>query len=134
MNNDTNLNCCLNYDYAADGKAAGCETPTGDRMKDWTIGSTSNFARQAAFKARTRQDVYFGVGSYGNNMTRAGYCYRLSLTSVTKDIIVQVVNQGADVPDGNFDLMVADGGFGLFDACADSVEPLYKTNGSLWGA
>ena len=33
MNNDTNLNCCLNYDYAADGKAAGCETPTGDRMK-----------------------------------------------------------------------------------------------------
>lgn len=38
------------------------------------------------------------------------------------------------MPDGNFDLMVADGGFGLFDACADSVEPLYKTNGSLWGA
>ena len=38
------------------------------------------------------------------------------------------------MPDGNFDLMVADGGFGVFDACADSVEPLYNTNASLWGA
>ena len=38
------------------------------------------------------------------------------------------------MPDGNFDLMVADGGFGLFDACADGVEPLYNTNKTLWGA
>jgi len=61
---------------------------------DWTIGSASNNARQAAFKVRTKQDVYFGVGSYGNDMTRAGYCYRLQVSNVNKDIIVQVVNQG----------------------------------------
>ena len=30
--------------------------------------------------------------------------------------------------------MVADGGFGLFDACADTMEPLYDTNATLWGA
>lgn len=38
------------------------------------------------------------------------------------------------MPDGNFDLMVADGGFGLFDACADGIEPFYNTSGPLWGA
>jgi len=37
------------------------------------------------------------------------------------------------VLDGNFDLMTADGGFGLFDACADGVEPFYNSTKSLWG-
>ena len=44
--NDTNINCCLNYDYVADGTAAGCGTPTGDRMKgslfNIVITSTNN--------------------------------------------------------------------------------------------
>lgn len=115
-----------------------CSTCISYQCLDWTIGSTSNSKREASFKARTKQDVYFGVGSYGNNITRAGYCYRLTATNVAKDIIVQVVHQGAyqlvncnslyshvytlmhlitgaDVRDGNFDLITADGGFGLFD-------------------
>ena len=36
--------------------------------------------------------------------------------------------------DGNFDLMTADGGFGLFDACADGVEPMFNSTASKWGA
>lgn len=48
-------------------------------------------------------------------------------------ILMIHIRAGDDVPDGNFDLMVADGGFGLFDACADSVEPLYNTNATSWG-
>jgi len=127
--NVSQARCCLHYDYASDGTAAGCGTPTDDRITglysfisrfkktilyvfllivapktcntcmayqclDWTVGSRTNAQREAAFRARTGQDVYFGVGSYGDNMTRAGYCYRLTVTNVLKDIIVQVVNQG----------------------------------------
>lgn len=73
---------------------ADCSTCIAYQCLDWTIGSKTNAKREAAFKARTKQDVYFGVGSYGNNITRAGYCYRLTVTNVAKDIIVQVVNQG----------------------------------------
>lgn len=29
--------------------------------------------------------------------------------------------------------MVADGGFGLFDACADGPEPMYNSTKSAWG-
>ena len=50
--------------------------------------------RQSAFQQRTKQDVFFGVGSYGNNEARAGNCYRLTVSGVVKDIVVQVVNQG----------------------------------------
>jgi hypothetical protein len=47
-----------------------------------------------------------------------------------------VVNQGADVPDGNFDLMTADGGFGLFDSCTSSGSalPMYSGNKNVWGS
>jgi hypothetical protein len=100
---------------------------------DWTAGSVSNTKRQAAFKARTGNDVIFGVGSYGDNTTRAGFCYRIKVSNVARDLIVQVVNQGSDVPDGNFDMMIADGGFGLFDACADGAQPQYATTPSVWG-
>ena len=61
---------------------------------DWTIGSNANAIREASFFQRTGQSVYFGVGSYGNNATRAGFCYRIKLSSVIKDVVIQVVNQG----------------------------------------
>ena len=64
---------------------------------DWTVGSNGNAVRQIAFKQRTGNSVLFGVGSYGNNITRAGYCYRLTVSGVFQDLIVQVVNQGSSV-------------------------------------
>jgi hypothetical protein len=91
--------------------------------------------REAAFKAQTGIDVHFGVGSYGNNQARAGLCYRISAASLSKDLIVQVVNQGGDVPDGNFDLQMGDGGYGIFDACVKdgTSMPQFDGTGSQWG-
>ena len=93
-------------------------------------------AREKAFFAATGEKVYFGVGSYGNDQTRAGLCYRITASGVDRDLIVQVVNQGGDVPDGNFDLQVGDGGYGVFDACvADGTTvPQFDGAGSQWGA
>lgn len=90
--------------------------------------------REASFLAATGQSVYFGVGSYGNNQTRAGLCYRITVASADRDLIVQVVNQGGDVPDGNFDLQVGDGGFGLNGACVQSNLPQFAGDASVWGA
>jgi len=94
--------------------------------------------REAQFKASTGQSVYFGVGSYGNNQARAGLCYRIQVASVDRDMIVQVVNQGGDVPDGNFDLQMGDGGFGVFDACVSgsggTSVPQYSGTTAAWGA
>jgi hypothetical protein len=93
-------------------------------------------ARQQSFFAATADNVYFGVGSYGNDQTRAGLCYRITASGVDRDLIVQVVNQGGDVPDGNFDLQVADGGYGVFDACVaeGTSVPQFDGSGAQWGA
>ncbi len=46
-----------------------------------------------------------------------------------------MVNQGGDVPDGNFDLQMGDGGFGIFDACVKdgTAVPQYDGTGADWG-
>ena len=126
---------CLNSADPAMGTVSSCSTCVAYQCIDWTTGSAGNVIRQNAFFKRTGLDVYFGVGSYGNNQARGGLCYRITVSSVDKDLIVQVVNQGADVPDGNFDLMVGDGGFGLFDSCsADGTTlPMYNAPSSVWG-
>lgn len=148
---DTSL-CCENTDYSnteylncVNGKdfptspIANCGTCVAYQCMDWTVGSKLNAQRQAAFLQQTGQDVYFGVGSYGgayqNDPTKGGICYRISTTTIKKDIIVQVVNYGGDVPPGNFDLQVADGGFGIYDACTSSGTKMPQFNGSisLWG-
>ena len=100
---------------------------------DWSVGSAGMQEREFLFNKRTGQNVYFGVGSYGNDNKRAGRCYRITTDSVDRDLIVQVVNQGSDVADGNFDLMQADGGFGIFDACSSSSVPQYSSVSTAWG-
>ena len=117
------------------GKITNCNNCVAYHCIDWTVGSQGNQQREASFLKRTGNDVYFGVGSYGNIQSRGGLCYRVSVTSVKKDLIVQVINQGADVPDGNFDLMVGDGGFGLYDACSSdgTSVPMYSAPGPAWG-
>lgn len=141
------LTCCATTSYASSwqsclnsadttlGKVTTCNNCVAYQCIDWTAGSQANQQREASFLQRTGQDVYFGVGSYGNVQSRGGLCYRVSVTSVKKDLIVQVINQGADVPDGNFDLMVADGGFGLYDSCsADGTSvPMYGAPSDVWG-
>ena len=139
--------CCASTSYsssysscknAADptlGTITSCTTCVAYMCIDWTVGSAANAAREKSFLQSTGNDVYFGVGSYGNNQARGGLCYRITVNNVKKDLIVQVVNQGADVPDGNFDLQVADGGTGIFDACSsDSTLPMYAGNVLNWGS
>lgn len=44
----------------------------------------------------------------------------MTFNEVDRDVIAQVVNQGGDVPDGNFDLQMGDGGFCIYDACVSA--------------
>ena len=106
-----------------------------DRCIDWTVGSSLNAIRESQFLAQSGQDVYFGVASYGSNPNGGGICYRISTDSIAKDIIVQIVNYGGDVPAGNVDLQVADGGFGLFDACTPTSTkmPQFNSTAGVWG-
>ena len=117
------------------GKVTTCNNCVAYQCIDWTTGSQANQQREEAFLRRTGQDVYFGVGSYGNIQSRGGLCYRITVTSVKKDLLVQVINQGADVPDGNFDLMLGAGGFGLYDSCssAGTSIPMYNAPSDAWG-
>ena len=82
---------------------------------DWLAGSAGMQQREANYLARTGDRVYFGVGSYGSDPTKAGLCYRVSTDTVDRDLIVQVVTNGAD--DGNLNMYVADGGLGFQNAC-----------------
>jgi hypothetical protein len=102
---------------------------------DWSVGSKLMTQRESSFKSSSKLDVYLGVGSYGNNNARAGKCYRLSVNGVAKDLIVQAVNQGGDVPDGNFDLQMGDGGFGIYNGCSSggTSVPQYPGSDSQWG-
>lgn len=100
-----------------------------------TVGSSRNAAREASFLARTGNKVYLGVGSYGNDNANAGYCVRITTNYVDRDIIAQVVNQGSDVHEHNFDIQTGDGGFGIFDACTidGTFIPQYSGTGEVWG-
>ena len=128
---------CKNAADSSLGTVSSCSTCAAFQCIDWTAGSISMKQRELDFLAATGESVYFGVGSYGNNQARAGLCYRISVASVDRDLIVQVVNQGGDVPDGNFDLQMGDGGFGVFNACTSgnggSSVPQYDGTSTAWG-
>lgn len=81
--------------------------------------------------------MFFGVGSFGSSNSLAGNCYRLSLAAVNRDMIVQVVNFGENVPAANFDLQMGGGGRGLFDSCTrDGSNTAFQfvAKVSQWGA
>ena len=61
---------------------------------DWLVFSEGMKERERLYKTETADDVYFGVGSYGSDSSRGGQCYRLTVSGVDKDLIVQVINQG----------------------------------------
>ena len=81
-----NNQCCETTDYNNNNNnqwktcnSAGGETQVSDCSRcvsyqciDWTIGSNFNKVREAAFKRKTFENVFFGVGSYGNDESRAG--------------------------------------------------------------
>ena len=96
--------CCATTDYsqtwnyqqcksAADssiGNVTSCSLCAMYQCVDWAVGSTTNAQRELSFYKATGQSVYFGVGSFGNNQSNAGLCYRLSLQglSVSECVLV----------------------------------------------
>ena len=51
------------------------------------------------------------------------------------DLIVQSINQGAPAADGNFEMLLGDGGFTGNQACiigSGANVPMYPGNASMW--
>lgn len=107
---------------------------------DWTFRSKRMQAAETAFHDRTGQDVYFGVGSYGNSDPDLGNCYRIKVRQMTKDLIVQNINTGGDVSGTQFDLQVGDGGFGIYPGvCVNKPQEdyqftMFSGDDSVWGS
>lgn len=72
------------------------------------------------FKNTSKEDVYFGIGAYANHpQPELGMCYRATVKDLDKDLIFQNVDTGDDVYIKQVDLVMAGGGFGIYNACAN---------------
>lgn len=103
---------------------------------DWTFGSGEMLKAEAAFKTRSSEDVYLGVGTYGTGEDKQnglGACYRLEVEGVDKDIIAQSINTGHDVAGNQFDLMIGAGGAGAYNSCAGAPYSVFPGETSAWG-
>ncbi len=95
-------------------------------------GCLSNLAGSKVLRDAAKKDNYDGLyafGAMGNGNTQLGKCYELNVEGRKKPIIGQVINQSADLNDGQFDMYMADGGFGLFEACTK----MYDSKAKDWG-
>lgn len=122
------------------------DPPAGSDMAfaclDWSFGSNAMKAAERGFKARSGQDVYLGVGSYGTfgtPMNGLGACFKIKASGVAKELILQSINSGHDVSSGQFDIQVGNGGAGKFNTCAGGSQPGHNTmfsggyNSGTWG-
>merc|ERR1711862_697046 len=102
---------------------------------DWTFGSGSMLRAEQAFNSREGQDVYFGVGTYGTDdgMRGIGACFRLTVDTMDKHLIVQSVNTGSDVSGNQFDLQVGAGGAGAYNNCAGKTGSMFPGSTDVWG-
>lgn len=75
---------------------------------DWSFGSKKMIEAQTKYARRTN----FVVGSYGGS-GNLGKCYKFKKTGSKRTFIGQVVNEGTDINDGQFDIQTGAGGFGL---------------------
>jgi len=117
---------------------------------DWTFGSQKLKKQEEAFKERTGEDVWFGVGTFGTGddaQMGLGNCYRLVVKETVcgnrmagrdleKNIIAQSVNTGHDVANIQFDLQMGNGGTGAFNNCAGKGTSMFPGpfDQSIWGA
>ena len=103
---------------------------------DWTFGSLTMKRQEEAFNARTGNSIYFGVGTYGtsNDPQRGlGACYRLVVSGLDRDLIVQSINTGSDVDGNQFDMQVGCGGAGAFNSCAGGAAAMFPGDYTNWG-
>jgi len=102
---------------------------------DWTFGSQSMLKAESAFNSREGENVYFGVGTYGTSdgMRGIGACFRLTVDTMDKNLIVQSVNTGSDVSGNQFDLQVGAGGAGAYNNCAGKAGSMFPGSTDVWG-
>jgi len=103
---------------------------------DWTFGSQAMKRAEQAFNNRTKDNVYFGLGTYGSSddpQRGLGACYRLTVDTVDRPILVQSINTGSDVAGNQFDLQIGDGGAGQYNTCAGKSTSMYPGPTSVWG-
>merc|ERR1712059_109980 len=116
---------------------------------DWTFGSKKIIRQEDTFRARTGEDVWFGVGTFGTQddaMQGLGACYRMVIRETNcldrmagreleKHVIAQSVNTGHDVSNIQFDLQIGNGGTGAFNNCAGSSWSMFPGpfDESTWG-
>lgn len=144
-NCDNNCGSCFNpgarSGYLIPGQQTGYYAPSdvGDvwtgACMDWTFGSQSMLAAEHKFNSRESDDVYFGIGTYGasDGMQGIGACFRLTVDTLEKNIIVQSVNTGSDVSGNQFDLQVGAGGAGAYNNCAGKSGSMFPGSTDVWG-
>jgi len=102
---------------------------------DWNAGSTA--LERAAANDHKNVHYFYGVGSFGSDASNMGKCYKIKIEGVSRTGIFQVINQGGDVSTGQFDLQMGDGGFGIFNGCAnpttDGGKAMYNAPKSAFG-
>jgi len=117
---------------------------------DWTFGSNKMMEQEEKFNARTGENVWFGVGTFGtedDEMRGLGNCYRMKIRETTcadinsgefleREIIAQSINTGSDVSNIQFDLQIGNGGTGAFNNCAGKEWSMFPGEfiTSIWGA
>lgn len=61
---------------------------------------------QYFYKKRTGEDVFFGIGAYGNKANNnMGKCYKFIVETANRPFIAQVTNEGPDVRANQFDMV-----------------------------
>lgn len=111
-----------------------CEGPSFACM-DWSFGSSYMLAEEEKFNAETGDNVYLGVGTFGNEdpMSVLGACFRITAFGVDRDLILQAVNTGPDVHGNQFDLQMGAGGMGLHNKCAGAPDSIFPGPEENWG-
>eukprot|EP01035_Chromulina_nebulosa_P014268 gene14268-18900_t len=94
--------------------------------------------REQDFLRETNESVTFAVGSFGNDNSRAGLCYRIKTEQATQDVIAQVISLGSN--SNNFNIMLGAGGLGAEDSCLLGFEeangptaPMFYGEPPNWG-
>eukprot|EP01038_Epipyxis_sp_PR26KG_P006407 gene6407-8818_t len=117
-----------------------CSTCEAFSCIDWSMGSYNMKVKEADFKKQNAQNVYFAVGAIGDVTTstdKAGFCYRLTIKGVNRDIIAQVIDAKGGVDNGGFSVQLTNiGSDGSAAAClaASSSLPMYPGNYYGWHA
>ena len=83
-----------------------------------------------------QDDFYYAVGGGGHDDQDCGRCYQVQPfepesinEGELRQLVIQVINSGFDVMNGQFDVFVAAGGFGHFNGCSKDCTDKYCAGG-----